>query len=606
MKHASLKYFSIISTLFFLMMFLYSSKSFCQKKYTIHYTFLDKDTSNTFQVPELKSDFESKEAGRKYLTQLPQTLFNNGFAAASVDSAFVDSTQAFVKIYLGDKYQWSAISIDSIDENALSNTGWNTNSFIKKELNVPQLLRAEQKIMEYYQNNGYPFAEVGLQNVEIKDDKIYAELHANKGPLYHIDSIRVFGKAKISNKFLQHYLGIENNSIYNNQKLQQINKLIEQLPFVKELQNWDLTMLGTGATVNLYLDPKKNSEVNVLIGFQPANTITRKAQITADVHLNLKNSFGNGESLLFNWQQLQAQSPRLNLGYSLPYIFNSNFGIDLSFDLLKRDSSYLQLSEIIGLQYALSPDKTFKIFYQGQSDYLLQGGIDTNQVIYTKKLPANIDVNSSNIGVSYYFRNTNYIYNPRKGNELSITATAGIKKTSKNNDIVNLKDPAQPDFDFNKLYDTIRPKTYRLKFLASAAHFFPVGKSGTFKTAFNAALLESPQNFQNELFRIGGYQLLRGFDEESIYANKYGVFTIEYRYLIGTNSYFFGFSDGAFTHTKFNQLNYSNSFLSAGAGLQFETKFGLLNLSYAIGKRNNLKFDLRNSSRIHFGYINYF
>ncbi len=126
------------------------------------------------------------------------------------------------------------------------------------------------------------------------------------------------------------------------------------------------------------------------------------------------------------------------------------------------------------------------------------------------------------------------------------------------------------------------------------------------KTALNVGWFESPQIFRNELFQIGGYQLLRGFDEESIYANRYAVFTAEYRYLVGINSYFFGFSDVGITHTNFNATNYSNNFISAGAGLEFETKFGLLNLSYALGKRNDVKFDIRNSSKIHFGYINYF
>lgn len=606
MKPASLKYLSIFSTLFLLMMFILSTKSFCQKKYTVSYTFSNKDTSNIFHVTDLKAEFDSKENARKYIIALPQTLFNKGFAAASVDSVFFDSTHARISVYLGNRYQWAEISTDSIDENVLSSTGWNKNSFTNKDLHFEQLKISQQKILAYYQNNGYPFAQVGLRKIEIKNNKIKGELFAAKGPLYHIDSIRVFGKIKIKNTFLQHYLGITKGSLYNNEKLQQVNKLIQELPFVQEQQNWDLTMLGSGASLNLYLAPKPNSEVNVLVGFAPANTITGKAQITADVHLNLKNSFGNGENILLNWQQLQAQSPRLNLAYSVPYIMNSNIGIDLSFDLLKKDSSYLQLTEMLGLQYVLSPNKTFKLFYENDQNFLLGGGIDTPQIILTRQLPPDIDVTSSNIGISYLFTNTNYLYNPRKGNELNITATAGIRKTTKNSDIINLKDPDDPGFDFNKLYDSIKPKTYRLKIIASAAHYFPAGKSSTIKAAIHTAILESPQNFQNELFRIGGYQLLRGFDEESIYANRYAVFTAEYRYLVGTNSYFFGFSDVGFTQTKFSQTDYSNSFLSAGAGLQFETKFGLLNLSYALGKRNDAKFDLRNSSRIHFGYINYF
>jgi outer membrane protein assembly factor BamA len=606
MKRPVKKYLSRIPMLIFFIIFLVTNSVFCQKKYSVEYFFTGKDTLYSPHQPDLKNSFDTKEDAQSYLNQLPQTLHLKGFAAASIDSVFFDSTNARVKIYLGQKFKWAKISVDSLDENLLENIGWNENEFENKELAFSKLESQQQKILEYFENHGYPFAQVFLKNIEIKNGRIAAELHATKGPLYHIDSIRIYGKVKIKNLFLQHYLGIYNGSIYDNKKLQQISKLVSQLPFLQQQQAWNITMLGTGATLNLYLEPKRSSQINVLVGFSPSNTITGKAQITADVHLDLKNSLGNGESILLNWQQLQPQSPRLNLGYSQPYILRSNFGIDLSFNLLKRDSSYLQLNGILGLQYMTSPNKIFKIFYENEQNYLLSGGVDTNQIIYTKQLPANIDVGSGNVGIGYHFVNTNYRFNPRKGNEIDITATAGIKKTMKNNDIINLKDPSNPGFDFNSLYDSIKLKTYRFKIIASGAHFFPIGKSSTLKTALSMGFIESPQTFQNELFRIGGYKILRGFDEESIYANRYAVFTSEYRYLVGMNSYFFGFSDIGFTKTIFSTSDFSNSFISGGIGLEFETKFGLLNLSYALGKRNDVKFDIRNSSRIHFGYINYF
>ncbi len=590
----------------FLIIFLFAATVFSQKKYAVQYISVGKDTSSSIQQFNFKTIFDTRESAEIYISKLPELLVNRGFATASVDSVFYDSTSATVKLYLGEKYQWAQISTDSVEPHILENTGWNEKQFENKNIDFSRLRLEEQKIIEYFENSGYPFAAVSLKNVEIKGQKIKAELHVTKGPLYHIDSIHVYGKVKIKNLFLQHYLGIYNGSVYNNQKLQKISKLIRDLPFLQEQQGWDVSMLGTGATLNLYLEPKRSSQVNVLIGFVPANTITGKAQITADVHLDLKNALGNGESILLNWQQLQPQSPRLNLGFSKPYIFNSNFGVDFSFHLLKRDSSYLQLNGILGLQYIISSNKTFKIFYENESDFLLAGGVDTNQIIYSKQLPPNIDVSSGNVGIGYHFVNTNYQLNPRRGNELDITASGGIKKTTKNNDIINLKDPLNPGFDFNSLYDSVKLKTYRFKIIASGAHYFPLGKMSTLKTAANIGLLESPQNFQNELFRIGGYKILRGFDEESIYANRYAVFTGEYRYLVGTNSYFFGFSDFGFTKTEFNTTRYSNSFASGGIGLEFETKFGLLNLSYAVGKRNDVNFDIRNSSKIHFGYINYF
>ncbi|MEO6838921.1 MAG: hypothetical protein ABI261_05430 [Ginsengibacter sp.] len=591
---------------FFLLIFLLPGNIFCQKKYEVQYILSGKDTSYKIQQFDLKTVFETKSLAEIYISKLPLVILSKGFPASSLDSIFYDSARARVKIYLGEKYKWVQISTDSIDPNVLDHIGWNEKQFDNKIIDFARLHSEQEKIIEYYENNGFPFAEVSLKNIEIKNDSIKSQLFVNKGAQYHIDSIRIYGKVKIKNLFLQHYLGISKGSLYDFEKLKEVSKLLKDLPFLQEHQSWDVSMYGTGATLNLYLEPKKSSQINALVGFQPGNTITGKAQITADVHLDLKNTLGNGEGILVNWQQLQPQSPKLNLGYTHPYIFNSNFGFDFSFGLLKSDSSYLQLNGIFGLQYIISASKTFRIFYQNERSYLLAGGIDTNQIILTKQLPPNIDVGSGNIGIGYHFVNTNYRLNPRKGNEFDITTTAGIKKTTKNSNIVSLKDPSDSAFNFNSLYDSIKLKTYQFKIVASGAHYFPIGKSSTFKAALSVGVLESPQTFQNELFRIGGYQLLRGFDEESIYANRYGVFTAEYRYLVGINSYFFGFSDIGFTKTKFLNTEYSNSFISGGIGLAFETKFGLLNLNFAVGKRNDENFNLRNASKISFGYINYF
>jgi hypothetical protein len=51
---------------------------------------------------------------------------------------------------------------------------------------------------------------------------------------------------------------------------------------------------------------------------------------------------------------------------------------------------------------------------------------------------------------------------------------------------------------------------------------------------------------------------------------------------------------------------FTNTFVGTGTGISLETKFGLLNLSYALGFRSDVSFALRNSSKIHFGYVNYF
>jgi outer membrane protein assembly factor BamA len=588
----------LLGTLYFAVSAL---NSFSQ--YRLHISYADKDTAFNPAALQLQTDFTGQMQCLQYIDKLPVLLSSKGYPTASVDTIAFDTSFASIRLYTGRQYQWVQLQAGSIEKLALEQGGFFAKDFSNKPLNINLLQGVQQRILTYYEKTGYPFAAVYLDSIRIQDEKMKAILQLDKGPLYHIDSIRMIGKTKLSNYFLQRYLNIPNGSIYNREKLQKVDKLIQELPYVEAQQASDLTMLGSGSVLNLYLAPKRSSQVNFLVGFLPATNATGKLQLTGDVNLNLKNMFGTGETLLLNWQQLQQKSPRLNLGYQKPYLFRSPFGIDFSFELFKKDSAFLQLNALLGVQYVLSSNQSGKLFVQNQRTFLLASGADTNQVRATRKLPPNIDVSTISLGLDYEWYNTNYRRNPRSGNEIRVTVSSGIKKIDKSNDILNLKDPS---FNYASLYDSVKLRTYQLRAKLSAAHYFPLSKQSVVKAAFNGGLFASQGIFRNELFQIGGYRLLRGFDEESIYATQYGVFTAEYRNIISLNSYLFTFTDAGLVRSKYQSVDVKTNFISAGLGIAFETKFGLLNISYAMGKRGDVPFNLRQASKIHFGYVNYF
>lgn len=572
-------------------------------QYQLRYQFDGKDSAFTPQALQLQTSFSNRSICAQYVNKLPSILMLKGYAAAAIDAIAYDSSEGKVQVYLGAQQNWSQLKMVGIEKKALDEIGFNEQYFSNKAFNQVQLAALKEQIIHFYENNGYPFAAVFLDNIVVQYKSISATLKVDKGPLYHIDSIRVNGKIKIVPSFLQRYLGILNSSLYNKEKLQQVSKRLLDLPYLSEQQPSELLMLGNGAILDLYLAPKRSSQINFLIGVLPAATASDKLRLTGDVNLNLKNTLGRGETILFNWQQLQQKSPRLNMGFQQPYIFNSPFGIDGQFQIFKKDSAFVQLNAQLGLQYLLSTNQSGKLFIQQQSTFLLSSGIDTIQVKAAKKLPVNIDVSSVSMGVDYEFNNTNYRLNPMRGNELKLVSTVGIKTYSKSNDILNLVDPA---FNYARLYDSLKLKSFQFRIKAIGAHFFSLGKRSTLKAAGNVGIYNSPLIFRNELFQIGGNQLLRGFDEESIYATQYAVSTAEYRYLIGQNAYLFGFVDAGFVKNKYQRINVSNQFVSMGIGMLFETKLGLLNMSFAIGKRDDVTFNLSSAAKIHFGYINYF
>ncbi|MES2893688.1 MAG: BamA/TamA family outer membrane protein [Bacteroidota bacterium] len=572
-------------------------------RHALRIQLVDKDSSIALGPLNLKTDFSGSVQCIDYITKLPSLLATKGFPAASVDQVVPDSTFTTIRLYLGQAQKLVQLDVSSIESRALEFGGYSDKAYLNQPVDFGKLEKLKERILNYYENNGYPFASVVLDSIMLTDTAMQARLKVEKGLLYHVDSIRVKGKLRISNAFLQRYLGIPNGSIYDQSKIDVVGKQLLELPYLQEQQPAELTLLGTGSILDLYLAQKKSSQVNFLVGFLPANAQTNKLQFTGDVNLNLRNALGSGETILLNWQQLQLSSPRLNIGYQHPYIFRSAFGLDFAFDLFKKDSTFLQLNAQIGIQYLLSANQSGKIFFQNQSTVLLGSGVDTFQVKATRRLPANADTKAVNIGLDYDLNTTNYRFNPRSGNEFRLLTSVGIKTIDRNNEIVSLTDPV---FDFATLYDTLKLKTYQVRAKLTAAHYFPIGKKSTLKSIFSGGLFGSPTIFRNELFQIGGYKLLRGFDEESIYASRYGVVTLEYRNLISLNSYLFTFMDLGWVKNNYQAVNVSNNFISGGIGLVFETKAGLLNMSFAVGKRNDVNFDLRQAAKIHFGYINYF
>jgi outer membrane protein assembly factor BamA len=525
---------------------------------------------------------------------------------ASADSVNIDNSGASIRLYVGSIYHWASIDTRRIDPALLAAVGWNERTFAHHPLDFRQFQTRQQLMLDYLENNGYPFAKVSLDSITMKDSaEISAVLKLDKGPLYKIDSIRVFGSAKVTSDFLQRYLNIPNGSTYRKEKLEAISKKILELPYVQEQEPWNLTMLGEGSVINLYLRPKKSSQINALVGFLPSSdpVLGNKVLVTGEATVNLKNTLGNGETIGLNWQQLQQGSPRLNLLFQQPYLFHSPFGLNTSFDLYKQDSSYININLVAGAQYTLSANQNGSVFIQQAISNLLN--LDTLQIIASRALPAMADVSAVSLGLTYDFNNTNYRFNPRKGNELQFLGSAGTKKVKENPQIARLKDPRDTSFNYSSLYDTVKLHSYEFLVKLSAAHYFPLTRASTLKLGFNGGVFSSPNTYRNELFLIGGYRLLRGFDEQSILASQYAVGTLEYRYLVGLNSYLFTFFDAGWAKNDVPGFHLNSTFLGTGLGMAFETKAGIFNISYALGKRDNTNFNFHDA-KIHLGYVSFF
>ena len=171
-----------------------------------------------------------------------------------------------------------------------------------------------------------------------------------------------------------------------------------------------------------------------------------------------------------------------------------------------------------------------------------------------------------------------------------------------NNSIQELEDPTD-EFDYSTLYDTIATTTFQYRFLLQYSQFVQILPWSTIMARYRGGLLLSRDAiYDNETFRIGGNRILRGFDEESIFATWYNVMTLEWRFLFGRNSYAYAFGDVAYLQRQTVSTQLADWPYGFGIGVALETKVGVFALSYALGSQQGNPV-LFSNGKVHFGYV---
>ena len=105
--------------------------------------------------------------------------------------------------------------------------------------------------------------------------------------------------------------------------------------------------------------------------------------------------------------------------------------------------------------------------------------------------------------------------------------------------------------------------------------------------------LQSDDYVINELFRFGGINSIRGFNENSLQANAYSGIIAEYRYLLASNLYLHSITDFGYFQDKTSEID--DKLLGLGFGFGLFTKNGLFNLVYANGSTSEQAIKLSNS-----------
>ena len=547
--------------------------------------------------------FDSKLERNTFLNEFMYHYYEKGFLTASWSMLNERNDTLYIQVEKGKTINWIQLNTTNVDPYFLDNSGYRKKDFENKVFRYDELASVMIKLLHFSEDNGYPFATVYLDSIVWKDSSIIADLILQKNQFILFDTIEIIGNLNLNGNYLRQYTGIHSGEPYDQELLNGLDNKLKEIPFATVRGNTKIEFYGNTAKVIVYLDEKKTSRFDFIVGVIPNTEITGRFIITGEGRLDLHNIFDAGEIFKLHFSKLESTTKELQTYFGYPYLPGLPLGLEADFNLFLKDSNFLELSSSAGLLYQFGGSNNIKAFVSFYSSAILT--VDTSLILSTKTLPFNLDLSERAYGLTWNYEQLNYKFNPRNGYAFSITGSVGTKTIKENNTISSLFDPEFPDFDFSTLYDSIETKTLSIKYNYDLRYFIPFFKRNALLLQAHGSSIINSTILQNELLRLGGNSGLRGFDDQSIPVSQFHIFTAEIRYLLSQNSYAAIFADAGYVENKGVGMSTSDFPFGIGAGINFETKAGIFGLNYALGSQNNNPLSIKNA-KIHFGYVNYF
>ena len=304
-----------------LLLFFTNAILFSQKTFNI-------SIIDTIANPSTKIIFKSQDSLeiKKKVRYIVDSLSDYGFLAPKIFYEYNDSTIAIKK---GIQYKWAKINIDKNCKDIFENAGFNPEKWEKQYISPVKIKGLSELLLKYLENTGYPFANIKFDSIRFVGlDSIIASLNIVKYKKIYFDSIKVISKVDISPIYLENYLGIHKGEVFDKSKFDNIQKKLDNLPFIKLNNPPFISFFGNKATLNIDIKPAKINRFDLLLGLIPDKTGIRKYKLTGEVTAQMINKLGRGENLFFKYKNLALGKQNLNLEVNYPYFLNMPFGLD--------------------------------------------------------------------------------------------------------------------------------------------------------------------------------------------------------------------------------------------------------------------------------------
>lgn len=510
-----------------------------------------------------------------------------GFPMARVDSMTfqpaADTSEVDVSLWIreGKPARLSSLRLDGLK--ALSEA--TARSVLKTTVGqkfVPALLEQDiGGLLTAYEKSGYPFAKVSLGEISFEEER--DSLGANivlvieEGILARINHLRVDGNTTTKTSLIVREARIADGEIFRGGQPEKVKQRLQKLQLFSTVSLPELYVHDDGSVgLAVKVTEGNPNRFDGLVGYVPALG-SSGGYVTGLVDVQFRNIFGTGRRFAARWFRENQSSQEIDLRYREPWVSSLPVNADLGFFQRKQDSTYVRSTFRFAADLMATDELSLGLVFSSEQVTPTEGS-GRRMVSESRAL---------DIGfvVSYDSRN----------------------------------DPATPTSGFN--YRTEYATGF--KEITSSYLHGQNNRSATQKLSFDFEFVTSPfekhvvavnlyaRDFRSnavelsDLFRLGGANTLRGYGEGQFLGSRIAWTNLEYRFLAGQRSYFFGFIDAGYVLTpdrpEVGLVRQEMNRVGYGAGLRIDTPLGLIGVSLAFGNG-----DTFGTSKLHIRLANEF
>jgi len=413
-----------------------------------------------------------------------------------------------------------------------------------------------REISKKLSKEGFPFAKVSFKNHDLSQSSVIrSNLNIDYGSRRYLDKIIVKGYEDFPDNFTKNIFKINKNRFFDIDKATKQSKLIDNTNFARNIKEPEILFTNDSTSLFLYLEKIRRNSFDGFISFDSEEN-SGKINIQGYAKISLNNTFNIGEKINFDFKSHKNQDRSLNSNFIFPYFLGSPFNLKYSLNLIQKDSSYTSNENSIDLELNLNKVKV-GIGFQKNESY------SDSQIEFVE----NFNSKLYNVSSEYFIPDSDDKLISEKF-KLLVKYGSG-KKIQLNNET--------------------RLNKYKLELFKK----FNFSSRFKLQSSIVREKINSKNLVNNELIRFGGSESIRGFDDNSIFADGYTLLATNLNFYLNDTIYIYGIFDLA---------NYTNSILdldqdiySGGIGFSTLTENGVISINYSKGNNWGNSFNLKNA-----------